>query len=1285
MLERAKACLQSGARDSVRCAQSVSDPHRPWHCRSKRKLHASFWNHGAGDLDLPPWALPPPSPSGPLSIPRLKHDDKKRDMHGTGRDHDEESAPTSIASDGGLFLDFLYPPQALYWLSRTAGRPWERWERRDSKRLPDGFIQTSRAYASRAYFQDVPPGVERQEDAAQGEERIDASERPGLGPGQRLGKRTELPRTVPEEDETDKEFDSIETKLQSMEMRQSTHGFVDLPGDVAEAQSPVLQKLSNILLASQGSHRRLAPDKARSLSDRVLALYNSLDQVDKDDDRLRVEMLIWLSPYTSNDAEALCSELYRTIPSGLRDLRVYQAALDVFTRRGRHVQALILHKEALRNIPNGDQVTKTFFAYALQQRRWSLAVNIESQYETALMSGQQASGIKRSMFWFHVSQVPRILPHALVLAKYLSALQKARTINDQIVTFAAKIFREALLQEVGSLDPVHSKTSAAPQGGADLPKSSIGRLLSHISVVEDSPKLYEHLLLGMVGDGARYPYAQVHRIVSYTYAELRSKARREPYRMHEGLFMTLLDRLTRFWEMLEVDSEARHSLTVRELLKDWEHDHGKIKLDGVAHLLRWYARHGQLDKFEHWWSYLDQHYPAYEAQRAMLSSTIYIHARRGDLPKAKTAFAEVEKVTSQHNESPALQCWNVLIHAYSRADDLPGGLQVLSDAIERGLKPDEYSFHPIMEMLAKRGDVEGVKDLIHQYDTLAQKKQEAAFYGSLLQALANCGRLEEAESVLKSLITKVKTHKVRGSLTGSFDMVLTGHAMRRDIDATMRTYRWMQSERIRLDSNTFGALIQALTSYRQTNAAWKILRTVMPQHGCRPQAFHYALCMTGYANQREWDKALEVHEHMSKRKIKASFSTNAAYLDAKALKEIDEQQRFPGRYAEPMRLDNTIEALEQILQAGISDELALKQPQFGLGPEYGNNVSVAYMSHLIYRHGREHSFKAVKALLKKYKASTKQLDGIADSRPPIELLVSVMVAYHAMGEHGEVEKCWLLAKEQANEIAPSVPVHPLQPAVAEDSERQLDLMQIKPPMVDETPEAGFQTSADASYASGHSDTDPDTPVGAKQTLLPGTADDGPKTPEPSPGRAYILTRPLRHYLYSLAAQGRTRDILSTVSRLFTEGYTMDNRTWNAFVQMLCKSSPPLVLLAFTLTERFLIPNFPGWSFVNTAIGGYIPNPSARREGLQYIRARYLHPEQRIPQYRTFVTLGAAFLQLRTLEAIGRRGQNDDLKGMEKYVGTMKQVRQQAPKTLFAVQSMPTVDDNLQNRLLRRDG
>ncbi|KAK3671609.1 hypothetical protein LTR78_008532, partial [Recurvomyces mirabilis] len=1071
-------------------------------------------------------------------------------------------------------------------------------------------------------------------------------------------------------------------KIRTSDYGQSTdetrHELTDSTGDLAEAEAEIrgpqhehdgLQRLRKMLATTRAAPRTDSGGTPESIL-RVLRLYDTLDDGSKQDVRLKGELLTWLSAQHDAEADIRCGLLYSSILLEHRSLLIYQAAIASFLRRGLHIHAVKLHKEALKHIRNADQVTKTFFDYAVTESKWQLAMNVFSQYR--LHNAQGSRGVE--LFWLHVSELPRLLVKALSLAKYYHAMDRAGTANHAVRSFTCRFYAEALLQEFE--DERHPDPAFNPR---NLPKGAIGRLFAHVQALDQgAPEIHNRLLIALLRPHRKGPYVypQIHRIVSYIYLALRDSETK----IHEKTFDLLLKRLTQYWDDLQRQSEIHHSITVPTVLKDWQGHYGVLSRDAVSHVLSWYASRGRVDHFDRWLEYYKEHYSSYEEYKAVLHSTVYLHARRADLPAARLAFDAAVQAAAQHKETPPLLCWNVLVHAHARVDDLEGGLETLQNLISSGCRPDHYSFHPVLQMLAQRGDVEGVQDLLVQYDGITEEKREAHFVGSLLLAHTNSGDVEEGERVLQESIKAAKTGSIRGSLTGSFNALLTAYALRRDVDATMRIYHWMRDEGIRKDANTYAALIQALALHRQTPAATKILKSVMPKERIMPTAFHYAIVMTGFVNQGMVDHALRMHKDMRTRNIRPTFTSKLIYLKAKAIKE----HQMKGGKEAVTPLSDTMAELKIMLANSLDNDVAAHQPGLALGSRQDNNgTPAAYFAFLIYVHGRRRCFEAVKELLNQYQTRT-NTDG--QHNVPIHLLTALMSAHLVAGEYSEVEGCWQLAKESANQLAKTIPVPQLQ-ALELEQDKDISsqaVLGVLDPNASDAQEAGFRTS-DTNNAVVVDQAIHTTTSVPEQSLLAAMTSEAP-TSRPSPGRRHVLARPLRYYLTALHRQNRTADSVSTVTKLIRQGYTLDNHTWNGFLTQLCQSDPPLVLLAFTLMERLLIPHFPGWAAMPPG-GAHAPNPSSRAEGLEYTKARYLAPGQLMPKYRTMVHLGSALLQLRRIEAVGRRGPLDRsmFRGLEKYIGTLKAVRKQAPRTLFAVQTMPTIDDALQTRLLGRRG
>lgn len=1153
----------------------------------------------------------------------------------------------ATASNEGPFLDFLYPPQALAQLARMNSRNWERWEKRNDGRLRDGCVPVTRGNASRAYYTNTTAKTEvgqemdefryRHESAIEEEPDNNNDSYPADEMVTGRGYSPEI---------QDKGVSSIESAF--------------TPGNLGDVGTKAIDSLLRIMRNSRQSDSSLPPESRHAVYGNVLRLYDTLDNNSKDV-RLKIELLDWLSAFPDNGAEVRCTQLYREIPESSRNLGVYRAALIVLLRRGRHVQAFNLLKEALANIRNGDEVVKVFFQYAIEQKRWQLAINIETIYRQ--FHSHQSRKSRDSRFWFLVSSLPNLFPKAMALSKHLRFLNAARTANDQVRLFCANFFKEALVQKFLAYDDVDAKK---PNTHSATPKINSHQLFETYlkPLGDEAPRLYEDILRAIIHPDSKHPYSPLHRVVSLIYLRLSAT---EGYVAPEDLLMMLLDRVTAYWLKFEKNRELHHSLHVNRLTDDWIRYHGRVGKDGVTQLLTIYARSGQEAQFTRWFEYLNEHYAGYEQQMDALWTRVYLYARRINLPKAKAAFEDIAKMAAEHGQSPSLRSWNVLLHAYSRQDDLDGAVGTLAALVEQGVKPDHYSFHPLMTMTAKRGDVDGVMDLLDQFDRLTGEKRWTAFYGSLILAHTNSGQIERAIEILETAISESSKGNILGELTGCFNIVLTACALRRDIDTIRTVHRRMKDAGVRTNAETYAAIVQALVMRRLTNAADSIVRSMLRQHGIMPTAFHYAVVMAGFNHQGRYDRALAAHRHMKSLKIKSTLTSNVALLKAKAMQENKQKGIGSAQKAgEPLTV--SLQELERTIQLLLDkgDDLADKQPQAGLhGLNDPSGFPAAYFAHLVHIHGKRRCLDSVHRLIQKYKRLPAG-NHTTESRMPIVILSALMDAYLNAGDYNEVEVCWRMAKEQADEFTKRIPIPRL--------ENITDIMDMRSPQVSDVQEVGFAIAPIAE--------DTNKPAQKTRIVTEGTCD--PSGSRPVPGRAQVLTRCLRIYLYALGQQSRISDMISIVSAFLSQGYVMDSRTWNIFICILCEARPTLALLAFTMTERFLIHNFPGWE---KQVMPWPLKPSVKAQGVEHFRGGlYMPPDTLMPRYATLVKLGAALLRLRRIEATGRRNGGPDwgpgMSGMEKYVGTIKLIRKHAPKTLFAVQSMPTVQDRLQSKLIR---
>ncbi|KAI9718573.1 MAG: hypothetical protein M1812_004024 [Candelaria pacifica] len=124
MLERAAGCIETNGRHLLRASKKS--------IKSRRMLHSTFWSHGAGDLDLPPWWTS--IVQGALGSE-------------SGSESKSDLTNRYILSNplGELALDFLYPAKTLAFIQKCSAYSPERWQ---CHRVIQSVKQSTRAYTS---------------------------------------------------------------------------------------------------------------------------------------------------------------------------------------------------------------------------------------------------------------------------------------------------------------------------------------------------------------------------------------------------------------------------------------------------------------------------------------------------------------------------------------------------------------------------------------------------------------------------------------------------------------------------------------------------------------------------------------------------------------------------------------------------------------------------------------------------------------------------------------------------------------------------------------------------------------------------------------------------------------------------------------------------------------------------------------------------------------------------------------------------------------------------------
>ncbi|CAK4032142.1 hypothetical protein DOTSEDRAFT_69310 [Lecanosticta acicola] len=1283
MLERATASLKAGACDSLQRIHRVRAP------RSRRLLHSAFWNHGAGDLDLPPWAvslLPMPTDLPLKSDGHLNH--QQRQSSSSGRDAPSHAAP---------LLDFLYPPNALAWLHKTSCKQRERSEIRNAQRLPDGSIQASRRYSSRSSAQSgrlAPPEKDAlsdhiERDRQEGARARQQSAKEGVRFGSAVGDMLINPVEGSSKSQAGTATDSLKDVVDHQDEEVKRDAFADSPADLAELENyssdhsdsvTSLRVLRNLLKESKVPEEQ---SQRQSRVSRAWALFSRLQEDDKADTRLKNEFIAWLVAQHTEVADAHCISLYWALPTDERSLSTYQAALAAFLRRDDMESALGLQKEALKTIANGSQITLELFRYAMKYQLLDAAVSVKKAHDQHYADPRfPAQSNQGALFWLGIAEMPDLIPVASALARKIVRMKYERPeINEE-----EKVGYTHLVARIAE-EAIHRAALEHHRSGRG---DDIFYLINYVERFSPNALRALELYLASTMEGISRVFKtqitrefdRVFHSVSFAYQRYRMLPNA---RLPESTLYPIFKEV--MWHNLDrrVEEKGFRAITPNRIMVDWRKWHGRLSAAAIVERIRYFAGSGDASGVQECFESLQQQYP-YEEQRKSFFSLIYVHARRADLPNAEKTFQKVRDMASEHGDRLDLPCWNTLLHAYERTNELDKALAVFNELLSEKMTPDISSVHPIATIHARRGDVASVRGVIEQYHRLCNVKKHFHLIGSHMLALIRSGDVEQAQNVLEDAITQFRNRQVEGSPTMSCNFLLLAHALNRDVDGTMRVYAWMKEKKIHMDAYTYGALMQALTLLHQTQAAYKIMTRVMPQANLSPVAIHYAVIMAGFVNQRSYQDALRIYKEMRENNVRDTLSSRKIYLRACALQEQKERRiaRPIEEEIRPAPLDVVIKELESTLGYRDGREIALKQPSHGTEPSTTGRDIGEYVEHAMLLHGSRRCLEAVIEMFRRYKAATAEARQSPDP-PPMRILTALMRAFCHRKKYEIVEALWKLAKQQADEFAPLTPVPGLtglQPLEQIGSDTTED-NEASPPDTSDVAEVGFSAASDDEASSPNTsdvaETGPpaehDTSIGEDETV-PSPENSSPLRP-PAPGLRHVLSRPLYEYLKALGREERTGDMIQTVSQILDQGYTLDIYTWNRLIESLCHAKPPLVLLAFTLTERYLIQEFPGWFTIRGQ-----PRKSARQHKLQHMRARYLPPQRVMPQYRTLVHLSSGLVWLRRAEA----AMGDSMKAQlgEKYrlVGDAKTIAELAPQTLDVVDRMPYVDDGLQRKNFR---
>ncbi|KAH0305349.1 hypothetical protein KCU84_g14984, partial [Aureobasidium melanogenum] len=648
------------------------------------------------------------------------------------------------------------------------------------------------------------------------------------------------------------------------------------------------------------------------------------------------------------------------------------------------------------------------------------------------------------------------------------------------------------------------------------------------------------------------------------------------YRQSEFFSPTkpLLTGITTFWRAHNLafagQGPDKNFIGKDSILDDWNKYHQRPSDEALVIIMDTFAQRGLVEAVKEYADLYKSFHAKGDMDASYLRPLLTVHAVNR---KPSLAAQQLHNMQSEYGVSPNLRCWNIVLHAFTRVDDLPQAMKIFRDILDSGLRPNGDTYTLLLNAYAKQGDIDSVIDLLNFARSNGATRPTTKMLNSMIVALARGPEMDGALKTLDQTVQAVQEGRADGSLTLCFNTVLTAFAWKRDFKATMATYRRMQEANVPLDERSYGALMLVLCLFRQSPSAHKILKSVMPAHGIRPLAFHYAILTSGYLAQGLYSEAIKVETEMKEARVRETASSRAVATKAKALYQhsLTRDQTNEDGHLSPLK--DVIEDFQEVLDDA-------RNLRHGMQPESSGHETMD-ISFLIFIHGRRRSFEAVQHLFQMFQSKLTEIDTDHSQAPIVLLLTNLMFVHTQAQDWAEVDKYWDLIKSRVDEARLShVPASKLVQSIKHGQTVRI--------------------ARDSEAAR--------VPASYRQ----------------------VLSLPLQYYIRSQFAQSSIRKLIPMIMKLLAQGFQFANRTWNELIVQLCQTSPPRALLAYTLVEKYMMKDWPGWI---SHRHGAIRKPDTvylkkqtRKEGLEYIDARYINKEQIIPQYRTMVYLANALLE-----------------------------------------------------------
>ena len=756
------------------------------------------------------------------------------------------------------------------------------------------------------------------------------------------------------------------------------------------------------------------------------------------------------------DAERLI-ELFEKTRIVKNDSDIIKPAIRAYLRVRRVHKALHWHEKSLREYKSL-AASDALLAYLIENSDWSRAFQT---WKLIQDYGSQLPGAQN--LFDMVMRLPKLDYHAIGLVK---------SINN-------KLRRTRKESRDTNLDP----PNASPSGLVSFTATIVRLAMFHANFYASKFEYLLNFLRKEQAIDAKFYDTAVGFLQARGKTELAVKI----YRMAREEDCVALSQQV-LHEMLKIFCDHKSILGMQQVLDDFFRCHTAPTPGAYRRCMKAFASMGDAETVHALFKqYLDRVKGSSLLRVGDMSPILSVHAKRGELAQVVKYFDEIQAKYGLH---PDLLCWNILMHAYCKVNDVVGAYACWEKILDpsNGLTPDAHTFGTIMGLCVRIGDLERTVEVYRCAESLKIQKSNA-LVDMLVLAHVQDDRYQEAEQICEEALAM----DLRGSRTRMWNYLLMFHATHRDLVNINRVLQRMSDANIEYDGMTYGALMQILAMVGQPNRSYAILKKVMKEAGVKVTNFHYAIVMGGYLATKEYNRVFDVYNHMRLEEVKLSASNNLLIMKA----TFREDELLLGNKALDVQRRRAMKMFGELVTS--------LDPQDSIGPLKSDGRSPAadvvgpamlnsFVLFILAQH-QEHA-----TVMEVYGQYLSMLPENKRGDPSISMLSALAISNLRNGDHESVKACFDMAMSSVK--THGSPIAQIPPKI-----KELD---------------GVKKVATPAYK-----------------ILPVYQLD--------------LSRILTSYMNSLDQQGRADDLIKIINDLLDQGFHLTNKNWNHYISILSKA------------------------------------------------------------------------------------------------------------------------------------